>query len=160
MISPLGQRLYGRTRDAAAVVSPSTQAVDPTRPHLAENEERTVHPLYGYLYILDREEGLVLSGAATLLDGNPDNNFLERTRLADGTTAFNPDGVLTGAVNGAIAGRYLYVCAARGLVVIDIDEPLAPHVVATVGASEGSMPRALSVSSSATLSLQTPGVWR
>jgi len=146
VISPLGQRLYVRTSDAAAVISPSTLAVDPTRPHLGENEERTVHPLYGYLYILDREEGLVLTGAATLLDGNPDNNFLERARLTDGTTAFNPDGVLTGAVNGAIAGRYLYVCAARGLVVIDIDEPLAPHVVATVGASEGvGAPRAVGV---------------
>src|SRR5262249_17366027 len=144
VISPLGQRLYVRTRDAAAVLSPSTLAVDPTRPHLPENEEREpVHDLYGYLYILDREEGLVLTGAATLLDGNPANTSRARARPADGSTAFNPGGVLTGAVNGQVAGRYLYVCAAGGLVVVDIDKPLAPRVVATLGPPEVDDPRAV-----------------
>ena len=56
----------------------STLAVDPARQRLPENEEQPIHPLYGYIYIADREEGLVLSTAATLLDGNPSNNFLKR----------------------------------------------------------------------------------
>jgi hypothetical protein len=132
VISPLGQRLYVGTTDAAAVLSPTTLGVDPTRPHLDGNEEQPIDMLYAYLYVLDRVEGLVLTNAATLLDGDPDDNFLERTRLADGTTAFDPDGVLSGVTNGAIAGRHLYACTPRGLVVVDIGEPTAPHVIATV----------------------------
>jgi hypothetical protein len=132
VISPLGQRLYVRTPDAAAVVSPSTLAVDPTRARTSDNREQAIHPLYGYLYLLDREQGLILTGAATLLDGDPDNNFLERARLEEGTTAWNPAGLLTGASNGAIAGHHLYVCTPRALVVIDIDQPLAPRLVAQV----------------------------
>src|SRR5206468_2949 len=143
--SPLGQRLYVRTLDAAAVVSPSTLAVDPSRPHLPQNEEQAVHPLYGYLYVIDGQEGLILTDAGTLLDGDPDNNFLERTRLADGTTAFNPEGALTGGVNGAIAGHYLYVCTERGLVVVDLDDPLRPRVVARIGAPELVEPRAVAI---------------
>ncbi len=144
VISPLGQRLYVRTRDAAAVLSPSTLAVDPTRPHLPENEERKpIHTLYGYLYILDREEGLVVTPAKTLLNGDPNDNFLERARFRDGTTAFNPGGVLTGAVNGQVAGRYLYVCARAGLLVVDIDDPLAPRVVATLASPAVDDPRAV-----------------
>jgi hypothetical protein len=132
VISPLGQRLYVRTPDAAAVISPATVAVDPTRNRTPENEEQPPHPLYGYLYVLDRKEGLVLTGAGTLLDGDPDDNFLERAKLDDGTTAFNPDGVLAGASNGTIAGHYLYACTPTSIVVIDIDRPLAPKIVASV----------------------------
>jgi hypothetical protein len=145
VLSPLGQRLYVRTPDAAAVLSPSTLAVDPVRPHRPENEEQPAHLLYAFLYILDRAEGLILTNAATLLDGDPDNNFLERARLKDGTTAFNPDGVLTGALNGAIAGHYLYACTPRGVVVVDIDDPLAPRVVGDVGAPSVVAPRAIAI---------------
>ena len=49
-----------------------------------------------------------MSTAATLLDGNPSNNFLKRA------SAFNPDGRLRGASNLAIAGNYAYIlCDAR-----------------------------------------------
>jgi len=145
VLSPLGQRLYVRTSDAAAIISPSTLAVDPTRAHVAENEEQPIHPAYAYLYIIDRKEGLILANAATLLDGDPDNNFLERARLADGTTAFNPGGVLSAGVNGAMAGHYLYVCTPRGVVVVDIDDPLRPRVVAEVGAPAVIEPRAVAI---------------
>ncbi len=57
---------------------------------------------------------------ATLLDGDPSNNFLERA------LAFNPDGILRGAVNIAIAGTYAYILADRGMVVVDLNEPLQP----------------------------------
>jgi hypothetical protein len=33
---------------------------------------------------------------------------------------FNPDGILCGAVNGVVAGNYLYVCCDKGVVIIDI----------------------------------------
>ncbi len=61
-VSPLGQRLYVKTKYATAVASPTTLAVDPTRTQRPENEEQTVHPLYAYLYVTDREEGLVVIG--------------------------------------------------------------------------------------------------
>ena len=64
---------------------------------------------------------------STLLDGDPDNNFLKRA------LTFNPDGLLTGAVNITIAGHYAYVWLRRGLVVVDLDDPLKPRIVATVG---------------------------
>ena len=117
-VSPLGQRLYVKTKYATAVASPSTLAVDPTRTQRPENEEQKIHPVYAYLYVTDREEGLVVignpldspnrPGVSTLLDGDPDNNFLERA------LAFNPDGLLTGAVNITLAGHYAYVLASRG----------------------------------------------
>ena len=69
------------------------------------------------------EEGLVLSTAATLLDGNPGNNILQRA------AAFNPDGRLRGARNLAIAGNYAYIVCDRGLVVVDINTPLTPRIV-------------------------------
>ncbi len=145
VVSPLGQRLYVRTQDAAAVISPTTLAVDPLRSRRPENEEQSIHPLYGYLYVIDRAEGLILTEAGTLLDGNPANNFLERARLADGTTAYNPDGALRDGVGGTMVGHYLYVCTDHGLVVVDVDEPLSPRIVATFGAPALVRPRQVAV---------------
>lgn len=125
-VSPLGQRLRVRTKDAAWIASPSTLAIDPTRAHRRENEEQTVHPLYGYLYVADREEGLILLGAATLLDGNPQNNFISRA------LTFNPAGVLKGANHVVLAGNYAYVSCDRGLVIVNLDDPLKPQIVADV----------------------------
>ena len=60
--------------------------------------------------------GLILVGAATLLDGNPANNFLTRA------VTFNPNGVLTGARRVVLAGHYAYVLTPRGLVVVDVND--------------------------------------
>ncbi len=148
-VSPLGQRLYVKTKYATAVASPSTLAVDPTRHQRPENQEQKIHPVYAYLYVTDREEGLVVignsvdspnrPGVSTLLDGDPTNNFLERA------LAFNPDGLLTGAVNLTIAGHYAYVLAPKGLFVVDLDNPLKPRIVATVGAPHLTAPRSVAV---------------
>ena len=70
-VSPLGQRFYVATKYATAVASPATIAPDPTRSHRPENHEQTVAGVYGYLYVADKYEGLILVGAGTLLDGNP-----------------------------------------------------------------------------------------
>ncbi len=126
-VSPLGQRLYVRTEYATAVAAPTTIAPDPTRTHRPENFEPSVHPLYAYLYVADKIEGLILVSAATLLDGDPTNNFLERE------VTFNPNGLLCGATAITIAGHYAYVCCDAGLVVVDLSNPKTPKVTSVVG---------------------------
>ncbi len=142
-VSPLGQWLAVDTEDATAVRAPSTLAVDPTRNpdrlDRPQNREQKVHPLYGYLYVTDRVEGLILVGAATLLDGDPANNFLERA------VTFNPDGLLTGAQDCVVAGRHVYVACDAGVVVVDVDQPLAPRVVARSAPGAVVGPRGLEV---------------
>ena len=80
-----------KTKYAAAMAAPCTPAPDPTRKQRPENKEPKVHALYGYIYVADKYEGLILVGAGTTIDGNPRNNFLKRE------VTFNPDGVLDGA---------------------------------------------------------------
>jgi hypothetical protein len=148
-VSPLGQRFYLPTKDAVAVASPTTLGVDPLRKRLAENEEQPIHLLYGFLYVADKEEGLVVvgnpdlksksPGVGTLLDGNPSNNFLTRA------LAFNPNGALAGARRVTIAGAFAYVLTDKALVVVDLDNPLAPKITATIGAPLVNDPRALAI---------------
>jgi hypothetical protein len=124
--------------------------VDPLRKRFPENEEGPIHPMYGYLYVADREEGLVvvgnrdsksrnLAGVGTLLDGNPANNFLDRA------ATFNPGGVLTGARRITIAGTYAYILTDKALVVVSLDDPLRPRVTAQVGAPDLVDPRGVAV---------------
>src|SRR5581483_11588123 len=96
---------------------------DPARTRLPENEEQPIHPLYAYVYITDREEGLVMVNVATLVDGNPENNFLKKDIV------FNPDHKLDGATHCFVAGHNVYVTCNRGLVVVDVDEPTKPKIV-------------------------------
>ena len=148
-VSPLGQRLYVHTKFATAVASPSTLAIDPARTRRSENEEQPIHPMYAFLYVADKYEGLVVvgdsnpnsktPGVSTLLDGDPRNNFLKRA------LAFNPDGILNGARRIVIAGTYAYMLCDRGLVVVDLDKPLQPRVVAQIGAPELSEPQGISI---------------
>ena len=148
-VSPMGQRFSAPTKDAVAVASPTTLGVDPLRRQLPENEEQPIHLLYGFLYVADKQEGLVVignpnlksksPGVGTLLDGNPTNNFLKRA------LAFNPGGVLAGAHRIAIAGTFAYVLTDKALVVVDLDNPLAPRVTATIGAPALNDPRGIDV---------------
>src|SRR5205085_9183013 len=125
-VSPIGQQFYVPTQYAAAIAAPTTIAPDPTRTQIPENREQAVHSLYAYVYIADRYEGLILVGAATLLDGNPLNNFLERS------LTYNPGGLLCGARNISIVGTYAYISCDAGLVVISLDDPLHPVVTAVI----------------------------
>jgi hypothetical protein len=163
-VSPLGQRFYVPSRYATSICSPSTMAVDPARSWTKEdlanrvpgwrdaNEEgkiteigdrtkvieqhRQIHPLYGFLYLTDREEGLIVIGNAldnkftgpgvtTLLDGNPRNNFLERA------LTYNPGNVLKGARHMDLFGTYAYISCDAGLVVVSLENPLAPRIIST-----------------------------
>ena len=128
-VSPLGQKFYLKTKYATAVASPSTLALDPLRKQIAENEEQSIHPLYAYLYVTDKYEGLIVvgdpkTGVGTLLDGDPRNNFLRRA------TTFNPGGILNGAHRIALAGTHAFILCDRGLVEVDLNDPLNPKVVA------------------------------
>ncbi len=104
----------------------NAEAKSAGKPSPAVNEEGPIHPLYAYLYVADREEGLILVGAGTLLDGEPRNNFLKRA------LTFNPNGVLTGANNITLAGNFAYVTTERELVIIDLSTPMQPKVTAQV----------------------------
>ena len=154
-VSRFGQKFWVKTKYATAVAAPSTLAVDPARwrmkadgtmidPESARkltgearkqlvNEEQPIHPLYAYLYVVDKYEGLILVNAATLLDGDPLNNYLKRAldpaKYPNG--AFNPGGALNDANNITIAGDYAYITTANGLVIVNIDDPLNPTIVET-----------------------------
>jgi len=148
-VSPLGQRLYVKTQYATAVATPTTLAVDPLRARDPVNEEQKIHPIYGFLYVTDKYEGLIVvgnpdlqgknPGVGTLLDGNPENNFIGRA------ATFNPGGVLNGARRITIAGTYAYILCDRGLVVVDLDNPLAPLVTAEIGAPDLVDPQGVAV---------------
>jgi hypothetical protein len=148
-VSPLGQHFYVKTKYAQAVASPSTLAIDPLRTHQPENEEQPIHLMYGFLYIADKYEGLVIvgdpnlkaktPGVGTLLDGDPNNNFLKRA------LAFNPEGALNGARRIAFAGTFAYVLCDRGLVVVDLDNPLQPRIAAQIGAPGLDDPKGIAI---------------
>lgn len=106
------------------------------KPAPAINEEGPIHPLYAYLYVADKEEGLILVNAATLLDGDPRNNFLSRA------LTYNPGGVLTGSNNITIAGNYAYVTTDKSLVIVDLSAPLEPKIATQIALNN---PKAVAV---------------
>ncbi len=132
-VSPYGQQFHVPSRYATAIAAPTTMAPDPTRTQNADNHEQAVHALYAYVYFVDKYEGLILVGAGTLLDGNPENNFLERA------LTYNPGGMLAGARALSVVGTYAYISCDAGLVVISLDDPLNPYVTAVI--DEATMPR-------------------
>ena len=128
--SPLGHDTHVASKDAACVALPTNQPINPQRNQgelmRTVNEEQAFHPIYHYAMMVDREEGLILVNVDTLADGEPRNNFLKRA------VQWNPDGVLNGATHVTLGGRYAYVAAEAGIVVVDLDDPLKPRLAATV----------------------------
>ena len=122
-VSPLGQRTYVRTPYATSVALPSTLLEDPKRRHNPVNEEQPISPIYGYVFVTDLKEGLVIVDVNCLFDGDPQNNFLHKD------VVFNPDGKLTGATKSFVAGRHLYVVCPHGVEVVDVNDPLHPKLV-------------------------------
>lgn len=112
------------------------EAVAAGKPSPVVNEEEPIHPLYAYLYVADKVEGLILVNAATLLDGDPRNNFLSRA------LTFNPGGALTGAGNIAIAGNFAYITTERELVIVDLSTPLEPKIAQQIPVNQ---PKAVAV---------------
>src|SRR6266851_5921317 len=168
-VSRFGQKFWVKTKYATAVAAPTTLAVDPARWRLKAdgtmidpagaaalkgesrrqllNEEQPIQASYAYLYVADKYEGLILVNAATLLDGDPLNNYLKRAldpaKYPNG--AFNPGGVLDDANNITIAGDYAYITTTNGLAVVSIEDPLNPRIVKQISAPELKHPRAIAI---------------
>jgi len=126
--SPLGHRTQVPSPDATCVALPTNQPINPAR-NAGElmrkvNEEQPFHPIYHYAVVTDAEKGIVLVNVDTLADGEPRNNFLEAALAWDG------GGVLKGARHVTLGGRYAYVATPRAMVVVDLDDPLKPKIVA------------------------------
>ncbi len=138
--SPLGQRTYVRTPFATSVALPSTLINDPMRIQLPENEEQPIPAWYGYAFVTDRKLGLVVCDVNTLLDGNPQNNFVKKTAVD-----INPDGRLTGAEYAICAGHRVYICTPRGIAVVDVKKPDQPRLVGELTGSFLKNPRSIAV---------------
>jgi hypothetical protein len=128
--SPLGHDTHIASRNATCVALPTNQPIAPNRNQgelmRKTNQEQPFHPIYNYALVTDAEEGLILVDVNTLADGDPRNNFLERA------VTWNEGGVLKGARHLTIGGRYVYVAADAGIVILDLDDPLKPRLVSTV----------------------------
>jgi hypothetical protein len=126
-VSPLGQSLHIASENATCVALPTNQPIHPDRNKgelmRVANQEQPFHPIYNYAFITDSVEGLIATDVNTLVDNEPRNNFLERA------LTWNEGGVLDGARHLTIAGTFFYVAADQGLVVLDMDDPLAPRLV-------------------------------
>ena len=126
-VSPLGQNLHISSEDATCVVLPTNQPIHPDRNQgdlmRMDNQEQPFHPIYNYAFITDRVEGLIATDVNTLVNNQPSDNFLTRA------LTWNEGGVLTGARHLTIAGTWFYVAADAGLVVLDMDDPMAPKLV-------------------------------
>ncbi|QTN34032.1 hypothetical protein HZ994_17475 [Akkermansiaceae bacterium] len=123
--SPLGHDTFFSTPYATSVALPSTLINDPKRKRLPENEEQPIASYHGYAFITDLEEGLIVTDVATMLDGNPDNNFIKKD------VVFNPGGALDGARHANMAGQWIYITTDKGLAVVDAADPLSPQLACT-----------------------------
>jgi hypothetical protein len=129
-VGRLGQNTNIPSANATCVALPTNQPIDPLR-DVGErmriaNQELPFHPLYNYAYIVDAVEGLILTDVRTLADREPRNNFLKRA------LTWNPEGVLTGARHLTIAGSNIYISTPREVVVVSVDQPLQPQVLARI----------------------------
>jgi hypothetical protein len=121
-VSPLGQDTFFSTPFATSVALPSTLINDPARTRLPQNEEQPIAKYHGYAFITDLKDGLIVADVASLLDGNPSNNFVKKV------ATFNPGGALDGAQHAWMAGQWIYITTAKGLSVVDVSEPTAPRL--------------------------------
>jgi hypothetical protein len=128
--SPFGQGTRVKTSNATCIVLPTNQPINPLRNQgelmRETNQEQPFHPIYNYAIVTDSAEGLILIDINTMADGEPRNNYLERA------LTWNEGGVLDGAKHVTVGGHYLYITADKGLVIVDIDNPLEPKLVTTV----------------------------
>ncbi|GAO38430.1 hypothetical protein SCH01S_15_00550 [Sphingomonas changbaiensis NBRC 104936] len=127
--SGLGHDTHVSTEDATCVALPTNQPINPLKntPEMRKaNQEQAFHPIYSYAAVTDAKEGLILVNVTTMADGEFRNNFLKRA------VTWNPNGVLNGARHITLAGHIAYVTTARGLAVVDLDNPLHPRLAAEV----------------------------
>jgi hypothetical protein len=128
--SPIGQNTHVGSKNATCVALATTQPVDPARNQSelmqGANQEQVMNGIYKYAYITDAEEGLIATDIVVLHDRDSQNNFFKREMT------WNENGVLTGARHVHIAGNTFYVSTDRGVVVLDMTDPLKPVYITTV----------------------------
>jgi hypothetical protein len=132
--SPLGQTSRVASSNATCVALPTNQPIAPLRNEGAlmrdTNQEQAFHPIYNYAFLTDAIEGLILVNIDTFADGEPRNNILKRA------LTWNPDGVLDSASHITIGGHYLYITTKAGLVIVDVDKPMQPVVIAKIALTD------------------------
>jgi hypothetical protein len=128
--SALGQNTHIASSNATCVALPTNQPIDPPRSRTEgmhdKNLETPMHPMYDYAYITDATEGLIVTNVDTLADREPRNNYLKRA------LTWNPNGVLNGARHITIGGSIVYVTTPTAVVIVSIENPLAPKLLASV----------------------------
>jgi hypothetical protein len=128
--SPLGHDTHVATKNATCMALPTNQPINPEKNQgdlmRVTNMEQPFHPIYNYAFITDSEEGLIAVNVNTLADGEPRNNFFERA------VTWNENGVLNGASHITLGGHYAYITTPKGLVFVDINNPLKPRHITTL----------------------------
>ncbi len=128
--SPLGHDTHIGSKNATCIALPTNQPMAPGRMEAAKelmlgpNQEQPIHPIYSYVFITDAREGLIVVNVDTLTDGEPRNNYLSRA------ATWNAGGVLNGARHITMGGYYAYILTDDGLVIVNVDNPLAPRLTA------------------------------
>lgn len=128
--SPMGHDTRVETSNATCMALPTNQPINPVKNQgdlmRITNMEQPFHPLYNYAVVTDSKEGLILVNVNTMADGEPRNNFLKRE------ITWNENGVLNGASHITLGGHYAYITTPKGMVFVDLDNPLKPRHIATL----------------------------
>jgi hypothetical protein len=128
--SPLGHDTHVGSTDATCVALPTNQSIAPGRNTgdlmRIDNQEQPFHPIYHYAFVTDAKEGLIAVDVDTLSDQEPRNNFLKRAMT------WNEGGILNGARHITIAGSVFYIAADKGIVVLDMNDPMNPKVLSVI----------------------------
>ena len=125
--SGMGHDTHVKTKNATCMALATNQPINPLRNTAemrAANEEQPFLPIYSYAAITDSEEGLILVDVNTMADGEFRNNKLSRA------VTWNEGGILNGARHIHLAGEIAYITADKGLVVVDLSDPMKPQVAA------------------------------
>lgn len=128
--SALGHDTHVSTTNATCMALPTNQSIAPSRNvgdlMRKDNQEQAFDEIYHYAFVTDAVEGLIAIDVDTLSDGEPRNNFLKRA------ATWNENGVLAGARHITIAGSIFYIAADKGVVVLDMHDPLQPKLLSVI----------------------------
>ena len=125
--APFAGDAHVDSTNATCMALPTNQPIAPLRntPLMREaNQEQPFLPIYHYAAITDSVEGLIMVDVNTFADGELRNNRIKRA------LTWNPEGVLNGARHVVLAGEIAYITADKGLIVVDLSDPLKPKVAA------------------------------
>ena len=133
--APLGHNTQIKSKNATCVALPTNQPIAPTRMNSSpeqkklmtiDNQEQPIHPLYSYAFVTDKEEGLIVIDVDTFADGEPRNNFINRS------ITWNPDNILSGSNHITLAGTTAYISTNKGIIVIDLNNPIKPKLLSKI----------------------------